>query len=310
MKISTSQMFDNSVTQMNRQQAKVAEMQAKLASGKQLINASDDAEKSNVIQRLKSAMSRNDMYEKTLDRADNRLAAEESALISAENILQRIRQLAVSGNTDTLSISEKEIIAGEINSLSEELLSLANTKDANGNYVFAGSSVDSEAFALDDNGVVVYQGDKTQTSVDVSDQRSLVLNRPGDEVFVSVDRLADDGEITKIGFFEMLSDFTAALTEDNDTNLARGLEEITTVTENISMSLADLGSRMNSVGTQRDILEDTKMRYQDLLSNEEDLDYASAVTKLSAELLSLEAAQASFANLSVELIQLFKINGR
>ena len=298
MKISTSQMFDNSVTQMNRQQAKVAEMQAKLASGKQLINASDDAEKSNVIQRLKSAMSRNDMYEKTLDRADNRLAAEESALISAENILQRIRQLAVSGNTDTLSISEKEIIAGEINSLSEELLSLANTKDANGNYVFAGSSVDSEAFALDDNGVIVYQGDKTQTSVDVSDQRSLVLNRPGDEVFISVDRLADDGEITKIGFFEMLSDFTAALTEDNDTNLARGLEEITTVTENISMSLADLGSRMNTVGTQRDILEDTKMRYQDLLSNEEDLDYASAVTKLSAELLSLEAAQASFAKIS------------
>ena len=298
MKISTSQMFDNSVTQMNRQQAKVAEMQAKLASGKQLINASDDAEKSNVIQRLKSAMSRNDMYEKTLDRADNRLAAEESALISAENILQRIRQLAVSGNTDTLSISEKEIIAGEINSLSEELLSLANTKDANGNYVFAGSSVDSEAFALDENGVVVYQGDKTQTSVDVSDQRSLVLNRPGDEVFISVDRLADDGEITKIGFFEMLSDFTAALTEDNDTNLARGLEEITTVTENISMSLADLGSRMNTVGTQRDILEDTKMRYQDLLSNEEDLDYASAVTKLSAELLSLEAAQASFAKIS------------
>ena len=298
MKISTSQMFDNSVTQMNRQQAKVAEMQAKLASGKQLINASDDAEKSNVIQRLKSAMSRNDMYEKTLDRADNRLAAEESALISAENILQRIRQLAVSGNTDTLSISEKEIIAGEINSLSEELLSLANTKDANGNYVFAGSSVDSEAFALDDNGVIVYQGDKTQTSVDVSDQRSLVLNRPGDEVFISVDRLADDGEIIKIGFFEMLSDFTAALTEDNDTNLARGLEEITKVTENISMSLADLGSRMNTVGTQRDILEDTKMRYQDLLSNEEDLDYASAVTKLSAELLSLEAAQASFAKIS------------
>lgn len=298
MKISTSQMFDNSVTQMNRQQAKVAEMQAKLASGKQLINASDDAEKSNVIQRLKSAMSRNDMYEKTLDRADNRLAAEESALISAENILQRIRQLAVSGNTDTLSISEKEIIAGEINSLSEELLSLANTKDANGNYVFAGSSVDSEAFALDDNGVIVYQGDKTQTSVDVSDQRSLVLNRPGDEVFISVDRLADDGEIIKIGFFEMLSDFTDALTDDNDTNLARGLEEITTVTENISMSLADLGSRMNTVGTQRDILEDTKMRYQDLLSNEEDLDYASAVTKLSAELLSLEAAQASFAKIS------------
>ena len=38
MKISTSQLFDNSVNQMNRQQSKIAEMQAKLASGNKLLN--------------------------------------------------------------------------------------------------------------------------------------------------------------------------------------------------------------------------------------------------------------------------------
>jgi flagellar hook-associated protein 3 FlgL len=40
------------------------------------------------------------------------------------------------------------------------------------------------------------------------------------------------------------------------------------------------------------------LRYQELLSNAEDLDYATAVTKLSAQMLSLEAAQASFAKIS------------
>jgi flagellar hook-associated protein 3 FlgL len=45
-------------------------------------------------------------------------------------------------------------------------------------------------------------------------------------------------------------------------------------------------------------LADTKLRYQELLSNAEDLDYATAVTKLSAQMLSLEAAQASFAKIS------------
>ena len=45
MKISTSQLFDNSVNQMNRQQSKIAEMQAKLASGKQIVKPSDDSEK-------------------------------------------------------------------------------------------------------------------------------------------------------------------------------------------------------------------------------------------------------------------------
>ena len=76
----------------------------------------------------------------------------------------------------------------------------------------------------------------------------------------------------------------------------------------MALSLADLGSRMNTVDNQRDILADTKLRYQELLSNAEDLDYATAVTKLSAQMLSLEAAQASFAKyLTLNLIQLFKI---
>ncbi|MDG1448068.1 MAG: flagellar hook-associated protein 3, partial [Porticoccaceae bacterium] len=49
---------------------------------------------------------------------------------------------------------------------------------------------------------------------------------------------------------------------------------------------------------QQDILSDNKLRYQALLSNAEDLDYAKAVTELSAEMLSMEAAQASFAKIS------------
>ena len=297
MKISTSQMFDNSVTQMNRQQSKIAEMQAKLASGKQIVKASDDAEKSAIIQRLQTAIDRQTVYERSLDMADNRLAAEESALMSSETILQRIRELAVRGSTDTLSVADKEILANEVISLQEELKSLANTQDANGNYVFAGSAVQAKAFDINADGDVIYQGDKTQTSVDISDQRRLVLNRPGDEVFASVDRVVD-GEDVEISFFKVISDFAQALTRDDDDALALGLEEISTVTEKMGSSLADLGARMTTVDNQRGILEDTNLRYQDLLSNAQDLDYATAVTKLSAEILSLEAAQASFAKIS------------
>ena len=297
MKISTSQMFDNSVTQMNRQQSKIAEMQAKLASGKQIVKASDDAEKSAIIQRLQTAIDRQTVYERSLDMADNRLADEESALMSSETILQRIRELAVRGSTDTLSVADKEILANEVISLQEELKSLANTQDANGNYVFAGSAVQAKAFDINADGDVIYQGDKTQTSVDISDQRRLVLNRPGDEVFASVDRVVD-GEDVEISFFKVISDFAQALTRDDDDALALGLEEISTVTEKMGSSLADLGARMTTVDNQRGILEDTNLRYQDLLSNAQDLDYATAVTKLSAEILSLEAAQASFAKIS------------
>ena len=297
MKISTSQLFDNSVNQMNRQQSKIAEMQAKLASGKQIVKPSDDSEKSAVIQRLQTAIDRQSVYERSLDTAENRLASEESALMSSERILQRIRQLAVQGNTDTLSVDDKEILANEITSLREELLSLANTQAANGNYVFAGSNVQTKAFDVNADGDIIYQGDKTQTSVDISDQRRLVLNRAGDEVFASVDREVD-GDTQDISFFKVIDDFAQALATDNEDALNLGLEEIASITEGMGASIADLGSRISTVNNQREILEDTNLRYQDLLSNAQDLDYATAVTKLSAELLSLEAAQASFAKIS------------
>ncbi len=297
MKISTSQLFDNSVNQMNRQQSKIAEMQAKLASGKQIVKPSDDSEKSAVIQRLQTAIDRQSVYERSLDTAENRLASEESALMSSERILQRIRQLAVQSNTDTLSVDDKEILANEITSLREELLSLANTQDANGNYVFAGSNVQAKAFDVNADGDIIYQGDKTQTSVDISDQRRLVLNRAGDEVFASVDRVVN-GDTQNISFFKVIDDFAQALATDDEDALNLGLEEISSITEGMGASIADLGSRISTVNNQREILEDTNLRYQDLLSNAQDLDYATAVTKLSAELLSLEAAQASFAKIS------------
>jgi flagellar hook-associated protein 3 FlgL len=297
MKISTSQLFDNSVNQMNRQQSKIAEMQAKLASGKQIVKPSDDSEKSAVIQRLQTAIDRQSVYERSLDTAENRLASEESALMSSERILQRIRQLAVQSNTDTLSVDDKEILANEITSLREELLSLANTQDANGNYVFAGSNVQTKAFDVNADGDIIYQGDKTQTSVDISDQRRLVLNRAGDEVFASVGRVVD-GDTQDISFFKVIDDFAQALAKDDEDALNLGLEEISSITEGMGASIADLGARISTVSNQREILEDTNLRYQDLLSNAQDLDYATAVTKLSAELLSLEAAQASFAKIS------------
>ena len=114
MKISTSQLYESAITQMNRQQSNVAEMQAKLASGKSLVKPSDDAEKATLIQRLNSAMQRQDVYELSLDRADSRLRMEETALSSAQNMLQRIRELAIQSSNGGLSGTDRTIIAKEV----------------------------------------------------------------------------------------------------------------------------------------------------------------------------------------------------
>ena len=62
--------------------------------------------------------------------------------------------------------------------------------------------------------------------------------------------------------------------------------------------MANVGGRINEVQRQFDVLSDTKIRFADMLSKAEDLDYARAVTELTAEMLSLEAGQASFAKIT------------
>jgi flagellar hook-associated protein 3 FlgL len=218
--------------------------------------------------------------------------------MGAENLLQRIRELAIQGSNDTLNDADRNIIAKEVGHLRDSLFSLSNTQDTSGNYIFSGTAVNNPAFVLGADGAITYQGNQNQTSIDISETRQVAINRPGDKIFSSVARATGGGGSESIDFFKVLSDFSNALTTGNDAGLAQGLTEISALTGDIAVSLADLGGRMNTIDSQRDVLADTKLRYQNLLSNAQDLDYATAVTKLSAQILSLEAAQASFAKIS------------
>ena len=298
MRISTSRMFEQAVAQMTTQQAKVADLQAKLATGKQLIKPSDNPDQSGLIQRLRSAVERQQVYQNSLEKINQRLGAEETALLSGEKLLQRIRELAVRASNGTLTASDRQIIAREVSALRDEFLALANTRDHSGNYLFSGSMVTTPAFSADSAGQIAYRGDDNFIALNVSEQRSLAINRPGDEVFAGVLRTAPGEADQRVGFFAVLDDFIGALQSDDSAGIDRAISEVDQLSESLALGLADVGSRLEVVASQTAVLEDTALRYQMLLSEVEDLDYASAVTKLSSEIMSLEAAQSSFVKIS------------
>jgi flagellar hook-associated protein 3 FlgL len=298
MQISTGQLFDRGTEQMSAQKSKVSEMQAKLSSGKQILNPSDDAEKAGTIQRIKTAAGRQDSYQQTLNTINDRLSTEDAALRSVDNVMQRVRVLAVQASSDTATASDREILAVEVDSLRGELLALTNMQDSTGNYVFSGSKMRTAPYQADSSGAVTYQGDNNIMEVNVSDQRRMAVNRPGNDVFTPVLRDEDDGSTTRIGFFTVLEDFMDSLQANDGDGARRALTEVSQVTDNLSLSLASVGGRINEVDAQFDILGDTKIRFESMLSDAEDLDYAKAVSDLTAEMLSLEAGQASFARIS------------
>ena len=298
MKISTQLMFQRGSSQMSTVQSKLTQTQAQLAQGKQVINASDAPDQAATIQRLKSILNRQDSYQSSLNTVKNRLQGEESTLQSVSDLLVRAKEVAVQGANDTLNPGDRKGLATEMKALRDQMLSLANTKDSNDNYLFAGSRVKQQAFAENSSGVPVYRGDQTRMNVRVGEQRSIPINRTGTGAFVSVNRTDTDGTAIGVGFFKVMDDLIAGLNNSKGADVSRGVGELDNLQLGVSLARAEVGTNLNVVDQQTSVIEDMTLNLKTTLSSIEDLDYASAITKMNQQMLSLEAAQSSFAKVS------------
>ena len=298
MKVSTSLFFDRSVNQMVSGQSQLAKTQTRLSSGKEVVNPSDAPDEATAIQRLKSVLKKQDSFSSNIEGAKNRLIAEETALKGVNDVLTRIKELSIQAANGTLGPRDKELVAIEVEGLTQDLLSLANTQDVNDNYVFSGSRVQVQPFQKNSFGDVTYFGDETRNEVQVSEQRYIRFNRTGTDVFGRVLRETDSGDTVGKGFFEALSDLASGIRESNTSAINQGIDDLDQASFNIAVATAQVGSEMASVETQREVNEETVLQLRTILSNIEDLDYSEAVTQMQKDMLALQATQSSFSQIS------------
>jgi flagellar hook-associated protein 3 FlgL len=236
-----------------------------------------------------------------MDLVKARFGTEEGAVSSAVQVMYRVKELTVQASNDTISPSDRQAIATELQGLREQMLSLANTRDTSGNYLFAGSRVGEppfEAPASDPQASPVYQGDKTRMEVMIGDQRSLPINRPGSEVFGRVLRTDGAGQVEGVGFFQAFDDLIAGVRESKLTEVQRGNGDVNQMLEGLTLAQADIGTDQAILEQQTASTEDTLTTLRLTLSDVQDLDYAKAIALMNKQMLSLEAAQSSFAKVS------------
>ena len=298
MQISTGLLFDRASAQMSALQNDLAKSQAQVSTQKQVLTPSDAPDQAAVITRLKSLIGKQESYSKTLDSVQARLNNEATSLSSASDILIRIKELAIQVNNGTNGDIGRTVIATEMKGLRDQLLSLGNSTDATGNYVFSGTKVRTVAFQENAAGTVSYGGDQTEISVAVGEHRTVAINRPGTQAFVSVVRTDSDGVSSGTGFFQALDDLIAGVKAADSTVMQRGLTEVDSLHRGVVLAQANSGTDMKVVEQQSASLDDTQLTLTVALSSFEDLDMAKAITQMQKQMLSLEAAQSSFAKIS------------
>ena len=301
MKISSAFLFDRASDQMSQLQATLVKSQNQLATGKQVVRPSDEPNRVATIARLNSLQARHDNYMSNMGLIKARFGTEEGAVSNSVQVMYRVKELVVQASNDTISAADRLAIATELKGLREQLLSLANSKDTNGNYLFAGSRVAKPPFEAPSSNPLeapVYQGDQTRMEVMIGDQRSLPINRPGSEVFVRVVRTDGNGQSQGVGFFQAIDDLITGVQTSTLADIQRGNGEVNQLLEGLTLAQADIGTDQAILEQQSDSTEDTLITLKLNLSDVQDLDYAKAIAQLNKQMMSLEAAQSSFSKVS------------
>jgi flagellar hook-associated protein 3 FlgL len=298
MKVSTSMFFDRASTQLGNVQGSMAKTQEQLSTGKQITKPSDEPDKASLVTRLESEIARQKSYQGNIKSIEIRLMAGETALTSTSDVMFRMKELAVQAANDTLGAADRKTISLEMTELRNQIVSLANSQDSNGNYLFAGSRVSQMPFAPDAKGVLTYQGDQARMVVAVGDNRRMNLNIPGSDAFGNVVRDDGKGGRVGVGFFQSLGDLINSVKGSDRVAIQRGISEIDTLQQSVSDATAQVGTDLNVVDSQANVLDEITLRLKITMSDIQDLDYTEAITKMNKDQLALEAAQSSFAKIS------------
>ncbi|KPJ92057.1 MAG: hypothetical protein AMJ53_10165, partial [Gammaproteobacteria bacterium SG8_11] len=186
MRVSTTLMQFRATNAIVERESALSKTQMQIATGRRILSPSEDPVGTTQVFPLNEVIERNKQYIKNSSTAESRLSLEEKTLSSVTNLLQRVNELAVQGNNDTNSLEDRNAIAQELRQHLQTLMGFANTKDANGEFIFAGHAVTTQPFVEAPAGTFTYQGDNGQRSVQIGESRYVAVGDAGDDVFMNV----------------------------------------------------------------------------------------------------------------------------
>lgn len=293
MRISTQTLFETGAARLSELQSGLARTQQQISSGRRVLTPADDPVAAARALDITQSQSINAQHGVNRQSAKSALGAVEGTLSGVTALLQDVKTTVIAAGNPTLSDTERGFMATELRGRLDELLGMANSRDALGNYQFSGFQTATPAFSKDPaTGAVRYDGDQGQRLLQVDSARQMAVSNPGQAVFQG------GGQDMFATLNALIVQLETPGTAGLDATLATANGDLDLALNNVLTVRASVGSRLQEIDALDNAGEDRKLQYSQELSELQDLDYAQALTQLSQQQLTLEAAQKSFVKTS------------
>ena len=167
---------------MTTQQASLSKVAEQVAAQRRVLSPADDPVASSREVGLDVSLRASQQMQKNQADLEGQLQQTQNYLDEATGVLSAFKSSIVKAGSGVLSESDRATVVADMTALREQMMSLANTQDESGNFVFAGYKRDSQPFTRTTDGVV-YGGDSGVRQSQIGPNRFVDANFSGAYVF-------------------------------------------------------------------------------------------------------------------------------
>ncbi|MFZ0498417.1 MAG: flagellar hook-associated protein FlgL [Steroidobacteraceae bacterium] len=183
--ISTLTFQTNALDSIEALEQSLSTTQNELSTGVSLQDAADNPAAMVQVNQLNTELSASQQYSTNGNLVSSNLKLEEQALTNATNVLQSVQSLADEANNSSLSSSQLEDIGTQLSAQLQQLVSIGNSTDGNGNYLFSGAASTTQPFSQNADSVT-YAGAEETSQVQIGADQSISTSDTGSSVFMNI----------------------------------------------------------------------------------------------------------------------------
>ena len=296
-RLATANTYDNALRNITQRQSALSGLQEHLTSGKRVVRASDDPSSAAQAERALTRMSRIVTDQRALASQSDAIAMAESTLGDVTNALQSCRELVVSAGNGTFAPKDRQTVALQLQGLRNQIVSLSNTKDTNGQALFGALGSALAPFVVPPPAAYTFDGLPGQAS---SSEVAIPFALDGDSAF-----MFDASDGATAGVTSLLQALDNAITDiGGATTSAAAATAVSTALQDIDIGAnrvsavrgqaGELLNRADRISTNQD---KRSIQLEADRSRAEDLDMVKGIADFQNQQTGYQAALQSYAQM-------------
>ncbi len=259
---------------LNSRRTRVSEQ---LSSGKRINRPSDDPLGALRVDTLETERKHNVQLKRNLDSAYQQLRTSDGVLDEGAQSLYRVKELLIQSLTSIRTQDDLNNIAGEIEQITDHLLSLANTQTGHA-YIFGGYRTDQPPYDATRN----FQGDTNAKELELTAGSRVRVASRGGSAF-------GDGTANTVDVFDNLEQIAAAIRADDEVLREQELGRLEESIEQFITARFEIGGLLGRVDAAESVNAFFKERIPAMEADYRDTDAPEAIAELQLVETALQA---------------------